>query len=71
MPKIKKMSAQAWKLGGPLGHGREAQKSCKREAFKPLVRIPLQMARKCHFEAAEGRDQFWVPGPGLRPGGAK
>ena len=72
MPKTKKKRpAQAWRLGVPRGHGWKAQKSSKREASKTLIKIPLQMARKCHFEAPEGRDRLWVLGPRLRPGGAK
>ena len=60
------------------GHSWEAQNSPKWEAFKILIGIPLQMARKCHFEAPEGRDSFgcWglsfgQVGPNQAPGAPK
>ena len=70
VPETKKeRSAQAWRLGVPRGHGQEAEKSSKWEASKTLIRIPLQMARKCHFEAPEGRCLGWGQvGPNRVPG---
>ena len=46
------------------GRGQEPQNSPKCD-LQNLTRIPFQMARKRHFEAPEGMDRFWAPGPRL------
>ena len=58
-----------WAFLREHSHLRFPQPKC--EGSKIIIRILLQMVRKCIFEAPEGRDWFWAPRPGMQPGSAK
>ena len=64
----KKRLHHTWKgpeAGHPRGPRSGTPKFSKMKSLQNLTRIPFQMARKGHFEAPEGMDRFWAPGPRL------